>query len=177
MDRIWAGWRSAYLSGELNLQDKPLGCVLCTIAGATSETADQDSLAASELLIVHRGASSTVALNLYPYTSGHLLVIPHRHVSELDALVESERSEMFELANAATIALSKSHGAQGFNIGMNLGGAAGAAIKDHIHMHVVPRFVGDANFMTTTADARVLPEALTETLEKVRGAWKVAGCS
>ncbi len=169
MERIWAGWRGAYLSGELSKNKLEPECVLCEIA-APAQVGDVDCID-DELLVVFRAKTAVVALNLYPYTSGHLLIVPKTHAAELDLLTAESRWELLELANTAVKALRASHGASGFNIGMNLGRASGAAIVDHVHLHVVPRFIGDANFMTATADVRVIPEALGDTLTKIREAW------
>lgn len=169
MERIWAGWRGAYLSGELSKGKLDTFCVLCEIAAVPEEgdTECRDN----ELLVVFRGETAVVALNLYPYTSGHLMVVPKTHTSEMDLLGQNSRFELLELANRAVKVLRVSHGAAGFNIGMNLGRPSGAAIVDHVHLHVVPRYIGDANFMTATADVRVIPETLSDTLTKIRQVW------
>ncbi|NNN13042.1 MAG: HIT domain-containing protein [Acidimicrobiaceae bacterium] len=169
MERIWAGWRGAYLSGELSRGKLEPECVLCEIAAVAAEGDIQ--CRDDELLVVYRGESAVVALNLYPYTSGHLMIVPKTHTSEIDLLSAESRFELLELANRAVKALRVSHGAAGFNIGMNLGRPSGAAIVDHVHLHVVPRYIGDANFMTATADVRVIPEALSDTLGKIRKVW------
>ncbi len=169
MERIWAGWRGAYLSGELSKGKLEPECVLCEIAAVPAEGDTQ--CRDDELLVVFRGETAVVALNLYPYTSGHLMIVPKNHTSDIGLLSAESRFELLELANQAVKVLRVSHGAAGFNIGMNLGLPSGAAIVDHVHLHVVPRYIGDANFMTTTADVRVIPETLSDTLDKIRKVW------
>jgi ATP adenylyltransferase len=122
-------------------------------------------------LIVHRDKTTFVILNRYPYTSGHLMVIPYQHTSSLLDLDPATRAEMFELAARCTQVLRQVYGAQGFNIGANIGAAAGAGIKEHVHLHVVPRWDGDTNFMSSLGDTRVLPEALEESYQRILAAW------
>jgi ATP adenylyltransferase len=134
-------------------------CVLCAIANG----ADDDGA-----MVVFRGESSFVVLNIYPYTSGHVMVVPYRHTAKLGELEVESKTEMFSLAERAGDALSVEYGCEGLNLGMNLGRAAGAGIASHLHLHVVPRWVGDSNFMTSVANARVLPEALAQTRDRLR---------
>ena len=124
-----------------------------------------------ENLIVHRGAQAFVILNRYPYTSGHLMVLPYEHKRTLDALTPEVRQEMMELTTRVTEVVGKVYRPQGFNIGINQGAAAGAGIEAHIHIHVVPRWEGDTNFMTAAGGTRVLPEALEVTWQRVKDAW------
>jgi ATP adenylyltransferase len=122
-------------------------------------------------LIVHRRALAYVILNRYPYTSGHVMVVPLKHKPDLQGLTPAERSEMMELTSLATGVLRRLYQTDAFNIGMNLGEAAGAGVKEHVHIHVVPRWVGDTNFMSTLAETRVLPESLDTTWKRVKAAF------
>jgi ATP adenylyltransferase len=119
-------------------------------------------------LVVHRGAQNFVALNLYPYITGHLLVVPYQHLGNLSSAAKEITDEIMDLAKRAQVAIQDVYSPHGFNLGMNLGAAAGAGIVDHIHLHILPRWSGDTNFMTTVADARVIPESLQTTYAKLR---------
>lgn len=123
-------------------------------------------------LIIHRGPQAFVMLNRFPYTSGHLMVLPYNHVDSLDKLDRDTRIEIMELTNQVVQVLEPVYHPQGFNLGMNIGEAAGAGIADHVHMHIVPRWGGDTNFMSSLAQTRVLPESLLETYRRVRQAWE-----
>jgi ATP adenylyltransferase len=153
MERLWSPWRLAYVTGT-NHQDT---CVFC---GA--------HLRQEEELIVDRGRHAFVILNLYPYNSGHLMVVPYRHVATLAALTADELSEMMLLTQRSEIALSEVYQPQGINVGMNLGRPAGAGIADHIHLHLVPRWTGDTNFMSVVGNVRVLPEEVIQSAERLR---------
>ncbi|MFN2197527.1 MAG: HIT family protein [Anaerolineales bacterium] len=124
-----------------------------------------------ESLVVHCGELNYVILNRFPYTSGHLMVIPTVHVATIEALDDATRAEMMALTNTAMIILRQIYTPEGFNLGMNIGEAAGAGITEHVHMHIVPRWGGDTNFMSSLGNTRVLPETLDETYRKVRTAW------
>jgi ATP adenylyltransferase len=154
MDRLWSPWRLAYVTGETT---RP-GCVFC-------QAGDDES---ADSLVVHRGASCFVILNLYPYNNGHLMIVPRRHIGSLASATAGELAEMMGLTRAAEIALTEAYDPQGLNVGINLGKAAGAGIVDHVHVHVVPRWNGDTNFMTVVGDVRVLPESLVETAARLR---------
>ncbi len=138
------------------------GCVFCKAQALQDGPAN---------LIVHRGKFSYVILNRYPYTSGHVMVVPFRHKPDLESLSAEERSEMMELTALATGVLRRLYQTEAFNIGMNLGEAAGAGIKEHVHIHIVPRWVGDTHFMSTLAETRVLPESLEATWERVKAGF------
>jgi len=161
LERLWAGWRSPYLDEALSEPDD--GCVFCRIL-ASDEPAEKT-------YVVWRGDRCAVLLNAYPYTSGHLLVMPTRHVGEIEDLDGAEGAAVWATATAAVAALKAAYGPDGVNLGVNLGRSAGAGVPGHFHVHVLPRWNGDTNFMTTVAEARVLPEALPDTYAKVRDAW------
>jgi ATP adenylyltransferase len=134
--------------------------VFCRIAAQT----DQDETN----FVLHRGEHAFVVLNLYPYISGHLMIVPYLHASELDAVAKEITNEMMDLAKRSQTALREVYSPSGFNLGMNLGSAAGAGIADHLHIHLLPRWTGDTNFMTTVGATRVLPEALETTYSKLK---------
>jgi ATP adenylyltransferase len=134
------------------------GCVFCR-ALQMEDSPDN--------LIVHRGSQAFVILNRYPYTSGHVMVVPNRHKPDLEGLDPAERAEMIELTARSTAALRRLYSTESFNIGLNIGEAAGAGIKEHVHIHVVPRWVGDTNFMSTLAQTRVLPQTLADTWKNI----------
>jgi len=121
--------------------------------------------------LVHRGENAFVILNRYPYTCGHLMIAPVQHTAAFDSLPANILAEMLTLAQSGVRALRAAYGASAFNIGFNLGEAAGAGVASHLHLHVVPRWLGDTNFMTTTGEVRVLPESIDDTLTKIRAAW------
>lgn len=158
LGRLWAGWRNAYISAT----EEP-GCVLCRVVSGTGGDA------ASQ--VVWRGQRCAAVLNTYPYTSGHLMVVPTRHVGELEDLDAGESAELWEGVRMAVAALKAAYRPGGINLGANLGRAAGAGVPGHLHVHALPRWDGDTNFMTTTASARVLPEALPDSWARLRQAW------
>ena len=159
MDYLWSPWRFQYVRKA----EGPSPCIFC-------ENAAQDR--DEENLIVHRAERNFVILNLFPYTAGHLMVAPYHHVSTLEASRDDALTEMILLAKLAQAKLTEIYRPQGLNIGMNLGESAGAGIAGHIHMHVLPRWAGDANFMTTVAETRVLPEDLGVTFRKLSDAFR-----
>ena len=157
MDYIWTPWRYRYIA-EAGKDER---CIFC------------DALAANDdvgALIVLREKKNFVILNKYPYTSGHVMVVPYAHVAELDAAEPETLAEMMRIAQRVQTALGKTYHPQGYNLGMNLGRAAGAGVTGHIHMHVLPRWAGDANFMTVVGETRMEPEDLATTFEKLRKA-------
>ena len=155
MERIWAPWRIEYI-----LMEKPEGCILCE-----KPKEDKDV----QNYILYRGEKNFIMLNSYPYNPGHLLVAPYRHVANLEELTEKERNEHFAMVSQAIRALREAFDPGGFNIGANMGKVAGAGIDDHFHSHIVPRWQGDVNYMTILADVRVIPQALAETYQKLKG--------
>lgn len=158
MDRLWSPWRARYIASGVDSQGPE--CVFCRIAA----DAEHDE----ENLVIHRGRLAFVVLNLYPYISGHLMVVPYLHTGEFDSTPKEITDEMMDLAKRAQAALREAYSPAGFNVGMNLGAAAGAGVVDHIHIHILPRWTGDTNFMTTVGETRVLPEDLATTYGKLR---------
>jgi ATP adenylyltransferase len=154
MERLWASWRLAYVTTA----DDRQGCVFCDVL--TDPQAGP--------LVVFRGAACFVILNLFPYNSGHLLIVPRRHTATLASLTEAELFELVGLTRRAEIALTEGYQPQGLNVGLNLGRPAGAGIADHLHVHVVPRWTGDTNFVSVVGDVRVLPEELGQTAARLR---------
>jgi len=159
MKHLWASWRMKYIQND----SKESGCVFCN-ALAANDGIDN--------LIVTRGACAFVILNKFPYTSGHLMIAPLQHKASLEELDSATRAEMMELVTQFIIVLRAVYTPEGFNVGINIGKAAGAGVPGHVHIHIVPRWVGDTNFMTTTNEIRVLPETLDETYRRVCEAWQ-----
>ncbi|HZS24688.1 MAG TPA: HIT domain-containing protein [Gaiellaceae bacterium] len=157
MERLWAPWRLEYVQAA----DEQDGCFFCNAVEGDDE----------EFFVVHRGERAFVLLNTFPYSSGHLLVAPYRHGSGYDDLSTDEALEVHRLGTAGLHALRTVYGPDGFNLGWNIGRVAGAGIPDHGHLHVVPRWSGDTNFMPVLADVKVLPEHLTATRLKLAEAW------
>jgi ATP adenylyltransferase len=157
MDRLFTPWRLAYVS-EASRSDP--GCIFCDALARIDE----------EPLVVHRGRRTFVILNKYPYNNGHVMVVPHRHTGELGALDADELAEMMALAQLVEKALTAMYRPHGFNLGLNIGKPAGAGVLDHLHLHVVPRWNGDTNFMTVLGETRVLPEELGATADRLRSA-------
>ena len=194
MDRLWTPWRYNYITGaetdreaagrkgvprELAAWPGPVpdsdnNCVFCNLlnsvewaiaSGMTSEAADRAGL------IVARLTTCYVCLNAFPYSSGHMLVVPRRHTDSLAKLLPTEAAEMMAVTQCVETALRATYRPDGINLGINLGEAAGAGVADHLHLHALPRWYGDTNFMTVTAETRVLPETLHVTWERLRAAW------
>ena len=156
--RLWTPHRLAYVARDQ--QDE--GCPFCDIPDRTDE----------EGLVVARGTTAYAVLNLYPYNPGHLMLVPYRHVADFTDLTEDETREIDQLTRTAIRALRQATGPQGFNIGINLGAAAGAGITAHLHQHVVPRWAGDTNFMPVVGHTKVLPQLLGETRTTLAAAWR-----
>jgi ATP adenylyltransferase len=155
MEHIWSPWRYHYIASA----DKQTGCVFCRIQ---QENSDRENL------VVHRANLNFIVLNMFPYTSGHLMIVPYAHQAMLADVNQATTTEMMELAKRAQVALAAEYNPDGFNLGMNLGRSAGAGVADHIHLHVVPRWTGDANFVSVIGETRVLPEDLKTTYEKLK---------
>ena len=156
-ERLWAPWRLEYVGSA----DSAGGCIFCEALAGDHE----------ERLVVHRGERAFVLLNRFPYASGHLMVAPTRHTGDFGSLEPDEAAEVHALAATGMDALRELYRPDGFNLGWNLGRVAGAGIVDHVHLHVVPRWAGDTNFMPVLADVRVIPEHLTATRERLAAAW------
>jgi ATP adenylyltransferase len=156
MDFIWSPWRYDYLASG---GTKPSSCVFCVTSDRTHDP---------ERLIVFRGTHNVVILNLFPYTSGHVMVAPYEHLDTISLAKPEQLLEMMQLAQRLIAVLKKLYDPDGFNLGMNLGSAAGAGIREHFHLHLVPRWVGDANFMSITGETRVLPEELSVTYRRIK---------
>ncbi|HYJ47071.1 MAG TPA: HIT domain-containing protein [Pyrinomonadaceae bacterium] len=162
MDRLWSPWRYDYInSGSSGEKSKPSGCVFCSML--ESEGSDESKF------IIARARHNFVVLNIYPYISGHLMVVPFAHLSEIAAAPKETTDEMMDLCKRAQSVLGEVYRPDGFNLGMNLGRAAGAGVADHFHMHLMPRWTGDTNFMTTVGNTRVHPEDLATTYRKLLG--------
>lgn len=153
MNNIWAPWRAEYI-----LKTKKGGCVFC------------DALACNDPLIINTSETCFAIMNRFPYTAGHLMVAPKRHCGDIEALTENEANDMFSMVRKLVGALKKSMQPEGVNVGINLGAAAGAGVADHMHIHIVPRWIGDMNFMPVTADVHMISEHIEKTLEKIKGA-------
>ncbi|CAN5202638.1 HIT domain-containing protein [soil metagenome] len=167
MERLWAGWRAPYLTGAATAvgDGEPKG------AGSVFTRILASGLPDDETHVVWRGERCFAILNLYPYTSGHVLVMPYREVADLENLDDGEAAELWKAVTAAVQAVKAAYQPHGVNVGFNLGEAAGAGVPDHLHAHVLPRWNADSNFMTAVAEVRVLPEALPETWARLRAAW------
>lgn len=157
MRQLWAPWRLEYIQGE-----RPEGCIFCQAASGTED---------QQRLVVARGAHCFVMMNLYPYNTGHVMVAPYRHRSRLEDLDEDELMDLMRFSDYSVRVQQRVFRAEGFNVGMNLGRAAGAGIDDHLHIHVVPRWVGDTNYMPVIGDVKVIPEHLAATRQRLADAF------
>jgi len=158
MEHLWTPWRSTYIAGKTGAR----GCIFCSALRSGND---------KENLILHHAAHNFVMLNRFPYTSGHLMIAPNKHTSQLSELDESAADEMWRLARSVESIFTEIYRPDGLNIGMNLGEAAGAGIVDHLHLHMLPRWKGDANFMTVIGGTRVMPELLEDTFAKLQAAF------
>jgi ATP adenylyltransferase len=159
MKRLWAAWRIKYMTNEA----KETGCIFCN---ALAKSDDLDNL------IVMRTGRAFVILNKFPYTSGHIMVAPLTHTASIEELDPATRAELMELASRGMTTLRKVYAPHAFNMGANIGEAAGAGVPGHVHFHIVPRWLGDTNFMTSVADIRVMPENLESAYRKIKAAWE-----
>ena len=155
MLHLWTPWRSTYIHAKTDMRR----CIFCEAARGSND---------EESFVIYRGALCFVLLNRYPYTSGHVMIAPYDHVSRLSDTTQEATDEMMRVARRAEQALEEVYHPDGINLGMNLGEAAGAGIEQHIHLHVLPRWKGDANFMSTVSDTRIIPETLDMTYTKLR---------
>ena len=166
LENLWAGWRHDYIAlatERERAEGPPSSCVFCRLAESGPPSLHN--------LVVWRGDWSFVVLNAYPYGSGHVLVLPLRHVGALGALTDLESAEVWAATQDAVAAIERAYEPDGLNMGANLGRAAGAGIPDHVHLHVLPRWSGDTNFMTAVSGTRVMPETLEATWHKLSEAW------
>ena len=155
MDYLWTPWRYTYVASV----DKTDGCIFCLLLNSGDD---------QKALIVYRGEFNFIILNAFPYTSGHVMVVPYEHVDRLNRLHQAAANEMMALSRRLEAILTELYCPDGVNLGMNIGKAAGAGVAGHIHMHVLPRWVADANFMTVVGETRVLPESLAETYRRLK---------
>jgi diadenosine tetraphosphate (Ap4A) HIT family hydrolase len=167
LESLWAGWRMQYVASAGEPGSGGDNCVFCRILACGEP--DRDTL------VLWRGERTVAILNAYPYTSGHLMILPVRHLSEIEDLEADEAGELWAAAADGVRALKAAYRPEGINLGANLGRAAGAGLPSHFHLHLVPRWEGDTNFMTAVAGTRVLPEALPASWERLRGAWPTLG--
>ncbi|MBI5708237.1 MAG: HIT domain-containing protein [Armatimonadetes bacterium] len=156
-ERLWAPWRFAFVEKA----DSATGCIFVDLPAQDDDRKN---------LILHRGRTAFVMLNAYPYTNGHLMIAPYRHTADLSELEDAELLEINQLLAAAIRWIKAAYGPDGFNVGINLGSAGGAGIPDHVHWHIVPRWRGDTNFMTTVGEVRVLPQSLEDSYERLLAA-------
>jgi ATP adenylyltransferase len=160
LERLWAGWRSTYIEGIASMP-APEGCLFCGLLDL-----DDD-----EALILERAEGFFALMNAYPYTSGHVMVAPYRHVGSITDLDAAEAAALMHGVQRATATVEAVYSPGGVNVGINIGRAAGAGVPGHVHVHVLPRWDGDSNFMTAVAETRVLPESLRRSYERLRTAW------
>jgi ATP adenylyltransferase len=160
LDRLWSPWRSEYIASSGAAASEPGSCVFCRLHSEVNN--DEANF------VVYRASRSFIVLNRYPYISGHLLVVPNEHIGELDAADKETTDELMDLTKRSQTAIREVYQPDGFNVGMNLGHSAGAGIVDHIHLHILPRWTGDTNFMTTVSETRVISEDLATTYRKLK---------
>lgn len=158
MDVLWSPWRNSYVSAA---EPQKGGCVFCSIL--------QNPASDEEKYILHRADFNFIVLNIYPYISGHLMIVPYEHLADLDSLSTETSAEMMELGKRTQTIFREVYQPNGINLGMNLGKAAGAGVAEHLHLHILPRWIGDANFMTSVGQTRTIPEDLHTTYKKLKG--------
>lgn len=158
MNYIWAPWRMTYIEDQTTGSN----CMFCDLLSQTDGPGN---------LILHRAQHTFVVLNRYPYTNGHMMVVPYLHIPAIDDMEDQALAEWMQITSRAVSVLRQVYGAESFNLGVNIGETAGAGIADHVHMHVVPRWLGDTNFMATTSKTRVIPEALETTYQRLLDGW------
>jgi ATP adenylyltransferase len=159
MDLLWSPWRYEYITGDAAKESAEGGCVFCRILESPAED--------SEKFILYRAGHCFVILNVYPYITGHLMVVPYSHLANFDELSTAESNELTDLTKRCQTILREVYNPHGFNIGINLGKAAGAGVAGHLHQHILPRWTGDSNFMTTVGQTRTIPEALQVTYDRL----------
>ncbi|HEY2867040.1 MAG TPA: HIT domain-containing protein [Pyrinomonadaceae bacterium] len=161
MDVLWSPWRYNYITGESGPNNPDVGCVFCNILN--------DPATDREKFILFRAGFNFVILNIYPYGTGHLMIVPYEHLADLCKADKQTTDEMMDLTKRSQAALENVYGPQGFNMGLNIGKAAGAGVASHFHMHVLPRWFGDVNFVTSIGETRAMPESLETTYRKLNG--------
>ena len=161
VERLWSPWRHEYIAKAGSEKSEAGACIFCA--------AQQNSADDEKNLVLYRGTHTFVILNRYPYISGHLMIAPYAHLGELDAAPKEVTDEVMDLTKRCQTALREAYHPEGFNVGMNLGRVAGAGVAGHIHLHILPRWGGDTNFMTAIGETRVLPEDLATTYQKLHG--------
>jgi ATP adenylyltransferase len=160
VDLLWSPWRYSYIKADKTFDETSSGCVFCDILS--------NSASDEEKFILHRAEFNFVILNIYPYISGHLMVIPYNHLANIDQADKKITDELMDLTKRCQTALNKVYEPDGINLGMNFGKAAGAGVAEHYHLHLLPRWIGDANFMTAIGQTRTIPESLQTTYEKLK---------
>jgi ATP adenylyltransferase len=166
IERLWNGWRASYVSSIPAPGERGRGSVFTQIL--------HSGLPDEETNIVHRGPTCFAILNAYPYGTGHTMILPYREVANLEDLTPQEHAELWATVTQAVQAIKAAYRPEGINVGVNLGRPAGGSVSEHLHVHVVPRWTGDANFMTAIANTRTIPEPLIDTADRIRGAWPVS---
>jgi ATP adenylyltransferase len=170
LERIWSGWRSAYVTGT-PVRAEPGTPESDVDAGSVFTRLLNSGAPDTETYIVHRSTTCFVVCNLFPYASGHVLVVPYREVADLEGLTPEETADLWATVTEAVGVVRRVYRPEGLNIGLNLGRPAGGSVPDHLHVHVVPRWTGDSNFMTAISNTQNLPEALVDTAAKLRSGW------
>lgn len=161
MDVLWSPWRYDYIkSNDEKAAGQTSGCVFCDLLNSPATDADK--------FILYRAGHNFVILNIYPYISGHILVVPYKHLADLDTVSKNSSDEMMDLAKHCQTILRDVYNPNGFNLGMNLGKAGGAGVAEHLHLHILPRWIGDVNFLTSIGETRNIPEALPTTYDKLK---------